>query len=113
MALEKKGIRELNRSFLVEKPWITFPAPAPGKASEFKLRSCLLQHIPTFHGLPTEDPINHLKQFEFACTALGPPGADENILKLKAFFFSLADEAKDWLFRDSHNFLGTYEDGVP
>ncbi|XP_024164254.1 uncharacterized protein LOC112171282 [Rosa chinensis] len=37
-------------------------------------------------------------EFQFICTSMKPQGADEQILKLKAFPFSLADKAKQWLY---------------
>ncbi|XP_062028613.1 uncharacterized protein LOC133744534 [Rosa rugosa] len=77
---------------------ITYPAAAEGLTADFELKSGLLHRLPTFHGLPMEDPNNHLMEFQFICTSMKPQGADEHILKLKAFPFSLADKAKQWLY---------------
>ncbi|XP_040372994.1 uncharacterized protein LOC121052323 [Rosa chinensis] len=77
---------------------ITYPAAAEGATADFELKSGLLHRLPTFHGLSMEDPNQHLMEFQFICTSMKPQGADEHILKLKAFPFSLADKAKQWLY---------------
>ncbi|XP_040361822.1 uncharacterized protein LOC121049222 [Rosa chinensis] len=77
---------------------ITYPAAAEGATADFELKSGLLHCLPTFHGLSMEDPNQHLMEFQFICTSMKPQGADEQILKLKAFPFSLADKAKQWLY---------------
>ncbi|CAN6579386.1 unnamed protein product [Malus baccata var. baccata] len=45
-----------------------------------------------------EDPNKHLKEFEVVCSSMKPINVDGNILKMKAFPFSLMDKAKDWLY---------------
>ncbi|XP_024200306.1 uncharacterized protein LOC112203593 [Rosa chinensis] len=96
-----QSIRELSSSIVtrgIPTCIITYPAAAQGLTAEFKLKSGLLNRLPIFHGLSMEDPYKHLMEFQFICTSMKPQGADENILKLKAFPFSLADRAKDWLY---------------
>ncbi|XP_050150506.1 uncharacterized protein LOC126625457, partial [Malus sylvestris] len=61
-------------------------------------KSSLLHHIPKYHGLSMEDPNKHLKEFEVVCSSMTPVNVDGNILKMKAFPFSLMDKAKDWLY---------------
>ena len=45
-----------------------------------------------------EDPNKHLKEFEVVCSSMTPVNVDGNILKMKAFPFSLLEKAKDWLY---------------
>ena len=94
------SIRELSSSVVQEglPTSIVYPAPAPGKTADFELKSGLLHRLPTFHGLNMEDANKHLREFQSVCINMLPQGADENILKMKAFPFSLADRAKDWLY---------------
>ncbi|CAN6579330.1 unnamed protein product [Malus baccata var. baccata] len=70
----------------------------PEKTDEFELKSSLLHHIPKFHGLSMEDLNKHLKEFEVVCSSMTPVNVDSNILKMKAFPFSLLQKAKDWLY---------------
>ncbi|XP_004288741.1 PREDICTED: uncharacterized protein LOC101297961 [Fragaria vesca subsp. vesca] len=77
---------------------IVYPAPAEGKEGDFELRGGFLHQLLKFYGLPNEDPNKHLKAFEFVSASMCPKNADMQILKLKAFPFSLEDHAKSWLF---------------
>ncbi|CAN6570868.1 unnamed protein product [Malus baccata var. baccata] len=74
------------------------PLAALGKTDEFKLKSSLLHHIPKFHKMSMEDPNKHLKEFEVFCSSMTHVNVDGNILKIKAFPFSLLEKAKDWLY---------------
>ncbi|XP_070667840.1 uncharacterized protein [Malus domestica] len=71
---------------------------AQGKTDEFELKLSLLHHIPKYHGLSIEDPNKLLKEFEVVCLSMTSINVDGNILKMKAFPFSLMDNAKDWLY---------------
>ncbi|CAL2229499.1 unnamed protein product [Prunus armeniaca] len=100
MAVDNRTIKELSASGLdtVVPLCIQYPRAATGKTDEFELKSSLLHHIPKYHGLSMEDPNKHLKEFEVVCSSMTPINVDGNILKMKAFPFSLMDKAKDWLY---------------
>ena len=51
-----------------------------------------LHHISKYHGLSMEDPNKHLKEFEVVCSSMTPVNVDNNILKMKAFPFSLLEK---------------------
>ncbi|CAN6579338.1 unnamed protein product [Malus baccata var. baccata] len=100
MAAYNRTIKELSASSLANAAplCIQYPRAAPDKTDEFELKSSLLHHIPKFHGLSMEDPNKHLKEFEVVCSSMTPVNVDSNILKMKAFPFSLLEKAKDWLY---------------
>ncbi|KAM2519433.1 hypothetical protein ACFX1W_000057 [Malus domestica] len=100
MAADNRTIKELSASGLDNAAplCIQYPAAAQGKTDEFELKSSLLHHVPKYHGLSMEDPNKHLKEFEVVCSSMTPVNVDGNILKMKAFPFSLMDKAKDWLY---------------
>ncbi|KAM1815526.1 hypothetical protein ACFX12_000025 [Malus domestica] len=100
MVADNRKIKELSASGLANATplCIQYPAAAQGKTNEFELKSSLLHHIPKYHGLSMEDPNKHLKEFEVVCSSMTPVNVDENILKMKAFPFSLLEKAKDWLY---------------
>ncbi|CAN6723533.1 unnamed protein product [Malus baccata var. baccata] len=100
MALGNRTLKELSASGLDNAAplCIQYPTAAQGKTDEFELKSSLLHHIPKYHGLSMEDPNKHLKEFEVVCSSMTPVNVDGNILKMKAFPFSLMDKAKDWLY---------------
>ncbi|KAM2205530.1 hypothetical protein ACFX1S_025013 [Malus domestica] len=100
MAVDNRTIKELSASGLANAAplCIQYPRAAPEKTDEFELKSSLLHHIPKFHGLSMEDPNKHLKEFEVVCSSMTLVNVDGNILKMKAFPFSLLEKAKDWLY---------------
>ncbi|CAN6685863.1 unnamed protein product [Malus baccata var. baccata] len=100
MAADNRTLKELSASGLDNAAplCIQYPTAAQGKTDEFELKSSLLHHIPKYHGLSMEDPNKHLKEFEVVCSSMTPVNVDGNILKMKAFPFSLMDKAKDWLY---------------
>ncbi|KAM2283069.1 hypothetical protein COP2_033188 [Malus domestica] len=100
MAVDNRTIKELSALGLANAAplCIQYPRADPEKTDEFELKSSLLHHIPKFHGLSMEDPNKHLKEFEVVCSSMTPVNVDSNILKMKAFPFSLLEKAKDWLY---------------
>ena len=62
------------------------------------MKSGLIHLLPTFHGFAGEDPNKHFKEFHVVCSSMRPTGVTEEQIKLRAFPFSLADSAKEWLY---------------
>ena len=58
----------------------------------------MIHLLPTFRGHVGEDPHKHLKEFHIVYSSMKPQGISEEQIKLRAFPFSLADLAKDWLY---------------
>ncbi|KAB2595391.1 hypothetical protein D8674_030841 [Pyrus ussuriensis x Pyrus communis] len=100
MVTDTRTIKELSASGLDNAMplCIQYPRTAQGKTDEFELKSSLLHHIPKYHGLSMEDLNKHLKEFEVVCSSMTPINVDGNILKMKAFPFSILEKAKDWLY---------------
>ena len=65
-----------------------------------------------FHGLPNEDPYAHLAIYLEICNAVKIAGVLHNAIKLSLFSFSLAGEAKKWLYSFKGNSLKTWEEVV-
>ena len=64
----------------------------------FELKSRLIHLLPIFHGLASEDPHKHLKEFHVVCTSIKPTRVTEEQIKLRNLLFSLKDLVKDWLY---------------
>ena len=58
----------------------------------------MIRLLPTFHELFGEDPNKYLKEFHVVCSSMKPLGISEEQVKLRAFPFSLASNAKEWLY---------------
>ncbi|GMI90914.1 hypothetical protein HRI_002760700 [Hibiscus trionum] len=100
-------IRELNAAPTVQQPLcIAFPQGD----TPFQLKTGLIHLLPTFNGLPTESPHKHLAEFHMVCSSMKPQGVSEDQIKLRAFPFSLAGMAKEWLFYLPPNSISTWAD---
>ena len=64
----------------------------------FELKSGLIHLFSTFHGFAREDPNKHLKKFHVVCSSMRPTEVTKEQIKLRAFPFSLADSAKEWVY---------------
>ena len=65
-----------------------------------------------FHGLPNEDPYAHLAIYIEICNTVKITGVLEDAIRLSLFLFSLAGEAKRWLYSFKGNNLKTWEEVV-
>ncbi|PKI69053.1 hypothetical protein CRG98_010522 [Punica granatum] len=99
--------RELAAPDLNQQPlYITYPEIE----AAFELKSGLIHLLPTFHGLSREDPHRHLKEFHTVCSTMKPRWVIEDHIKMRAFPFSLADKAIDWLYYLPSRSIATWND---
>ncbi|XP_071933027.1 uncharacterized protein [Coffea arabica] len=92
-----RTLRELAAPDLIQQPLcIIFPSLSDNIS--FELKSSLIHLLPSFHGLPGEEPYKHLQKFDVVCNSMKPPGITEEQIKMRAFPFSLKDSTKDWLY---------------
>ncbi|KAL4337310.1 hypothetical protein AHAS_Ahas12G0097400 [Arachis hypogaea] len=70
----------------------------PNLDPNFELKSSLINLLPKYHGLPGQDPIRHLRDFQVACSTARRYGADELAIMVFAFPFSLEEQAKTWFY---------------
>ncbi|KAL4321728.1 hypothetical protein AHAS_Ahas14G0139500 [Arachis hypogaea] len=61
----------------------------PNLDHNFELKNSLINLLPKYHGLPSQDPIRHLRDFQVACSTVRRHGADEIAIMVFAFPFSL------------------------
>ncbi|CAA7031574.1 unnamed protein product [Microthlaspi erraticum] len=73
-----------------------FPPPVQNHNFEIKLGMINLVQNKMFHGLPSEDPIDHLDDFDRLCDMTKINGVSEDAIKLRLFPMSFADKAHQW-----------------
>ena len=61
------------------------------------IRPHIVSLLPTFHGMESENPYAHIKEFEDVSNTFQEGGASINLMRLKLFPFTLKDKAKIWL----------------
>lgn len=74
----------------------------PNIEGNFEIRPNLIQLIESrpFHGLKSENPHKHLKDFEKYVDTIKVDGVSQEYLRLKLFEFSLLGKALDWLEKE-------------
>ena len=53
--------------------------------------------LPTFHGMESENPYTHIREFEEVCNTFKEDTIPVDLMRLKLFPFTLKDKAKIWL----------------
>ena len=53
--------------------------------------------LPTFHGMESENPYSHMREFEKVCNTFKEETATVDLMRLKLFPLTLKDKAKFWL----------------
>ena len=61
------------------------------------IRPHIVLLLPTFHGMESENPYSHIKEFEEVCNTFQEGGAAIDLMRFKLFPFTLNDKAKVWL----------------
>ena len=95
MADQEQSVRDLL-AVLVQQHPLAIAYLVETAENNFEMRSGFIQSLPKFTGRATEDPYRHLQQFHMTCTTMKPQRVDLDLVKLKAFPFSLEDTARDW-----------------
>ncbi|CAB81142.1 AT4g08050 [Arabidopsis thaliana] len=87
-------------------------APPAIQNNNFEIKSGLISMIQgnKFHGLPMEDPLDHLDEFDRLCNLTKINGVSEDGFKLRLFPFSLGDKAHIWEKNLSHDSITTWDD---
>ncbi|XP_017426296.1 uncharacterized protein LOC108334878 [Vigna angularis] len=93
----ERTLKELANQEIGFQP-LCIQVPYVQGAPNFDLRSGFIQLLPRFHGSAGEDPHKHIMEFTVVCSTMKPLDVPEEIVKMKAFPFSLQDAAKEWLF---------------
>jgi hypothetical protein len=70
----------------------------------------MIQLLPTFYGMDSENPYRHIKDFEEVCNTFINRTCTEEIIRLKLFPFSLKDKAKLWLNSLRPRSIGTWRE---
>ncbi|RVW12125.1 hypothetical protein CK203_108141 [Vitis vinifera] len=78
-------------------PRMSAPSCIVPPIEQVVIRPHIVPLLPTFHGMESENPYAHIKEFEDVCNTLREGGASIDLMRLKLFPFTLKDKAKIWL----------------
>ncbi|RVW57919.1 hypothetical protein CK203_113860 [Vitis vinifera] len=62
---------------------------------QLMIRPHIVPLLPIFHGMESENPYVHIKEFEEVCNTFQEGGASIDLMRLKLFPFTLKDKAKE------------------
>ena len=80
----------------IHPPQMSAPSCIVPKTKEMVIRAYLVPLLPTFHGMKSENPYSHIREFEEVCNTFKEETATVDLMRLKLFPFTLKDEAKIW-----------------
>ena len=85
---------------------IMFPPNMPN----LDFKPGMIQLLPTFHSLESENPYIHIREFEEVMATFHNRANAVDSVRLKFFPFSLKDKAKSWLYSLRSTSIGTWEE---
>ncbi|RVW92703.1 hypothetical protein CK203_041621 [Vitis vinifera] len=78
-------------------PRMSAPSCILPPLEQLVIRPHIVPLLPNFHGMESENPYAHIKEFEEVCNTFREGGASIDLMRLKLFSFTLKDKAKIWL----------------
>ena len=84
-------LREYFTPSYTYSPYIQVP---PIEATQYEIKSSIIQMLPSFCGLANKDPYKYLDEFLEICSIVKIQNFSDDSLRLKLFPFSLKDKAK-------------------
>ena len=81
----------------IHPPRVSAPSCIIPPTEDVAVKPYLVPLLPTFHGMEIENPYTHIRDFEEVCITFKEGTIDMDLLKLKAFPFTLKVKAKIWL----------------
>ena len=80
----------------INPPWMSAPfCIVP--LTEKMVRPYLVPLLPNFHGMESENPYSHMREFEEVCNTFKEETVTVDLMRLKLFPFTFKDKAKIWL----------------
>ena len=80
----------------IHPPWMSAPSCIVSQTEQKVIRPYLVPLLPTFHGMKSENPYSHIREFEEVYNAFEEETATVDLMRLKIFPFTLKDKAKFW-----------------
>ena len=81
----------------IHPPRVSAPSCIVPLAEDMIVKPYLVPLLPTFHGMESENPYSHIREFEEVCDTFIEGANNLDLMKLKCFPLTLKDKAKIWL----------------
>ena len=103
----RTSLRDIQRPVIGTSPSCIRLSPA---ARNYELKNIHFNMLPSFNGLPSEDPLTFLREFYTTIQTFPLHGLTEDELRMRCFPYTLKDRAKTWLINLPEGSLGTWEE---
>ena len=81
----------------IHPPRVSAPSCIVPPTEDMIVRPYILPLLPTFHGMESENPYSHIRDFEEVCNTFKEDATNVDLMRLKIFPLTLKDKAKIWL----------------
>ena len=81
-------------------PRMSAPSCIVPPTEQVVIRPHIVPLLPTFHGMESENPYQHIKEFEDVCNTFREGEASIDLMRIKLFPFTLKDKAKEYPILD-------------
>ena len=87
-----RTMRDHIQPLRVSEPSCIVPPP-----EEIIIKPYIVPMLPTFHGMESENPYSHIREFEEVCNTFKEDISNVDMMRQKFFPLTLKDKAKIWL----------------
>ncbi|XP_071738861.1 uncharacterized protein [Rutidosis leptorrhynchoides] len=88
---------------------IVYPSPNADNNRRFEVRPQLISILPNYRGMATEEPYEHITEFNEICATNQVNGFMDEEVRLRLFPYSLKDKAKRWFLLLPARSITTWE----
>ena len=81
----------------IHPPRMSAPSCIVPPTEQMVIRPHIVPLLPTFHGMESENPYSHIREFEEVCNTFKEETATVDLMMLKPFPFTLKDKEKIYL----------------
>ena len=81
----------------VHPPRVSAPSFIVPPSKDIIIKPYIVPLLPTFHGMESENPYSHIREFEEVCSTFKEDISNVDMMRLKFFPLILKDKAKIWL----------------
>ena len=81
----------------IHPPRVSAPSCIVPPPKDIIIKPYIVPLLPTFHGMESENPYSHIREFEGVCNTFKEDISNVDLMRLKFFPLTLKDKAKIWL----------------
>ena len=81
----------------IHPPRVSAPSCIVPPLEDIIIKPYIVPLLPTFHGMESENPYSHIREFEEVCNTFKEDMSNVDMMRLKFFPLTLKDKAKIWL----------------